>query len=67
MKVKNLIDERVHVYYWKDKINCAMTTLKILGEIFSIDLDPQVSNSAIGLNGAGRYQAQCGLVEGALI
>ncbi len=67
MNVKNLIDKRVHDYYWKDNINCAMTTLKILGEIFSIDLAPQVLNSAIGLFGAGGYQAQCGLVEGALM
>jgi len=28
MNVKNLIDKRVHDYYWKDNINCAMTMLK---------------------------------------
>ena len=58
MNVENLIDKRVHDYYWEDNINCAMTTLKILGEIFSFDLAPQVLNSAIGLFGAGGYQAQ---------
>ena len=50
MNVKNLIDKRVCDYYWKDNINCAMTTLKILGEIFSIDLAPQVLNLAIDLS-----------------
>ena len=50
MNVKNLIDKRVHNYYWNDNIDCAVTTLKILGEIFSIGLAPQVLNSAIGLS-----------------
>ena len=54
-------------YYWKDDIKCAMCTLKILGEVFLIDLTSQVLDSAIGLNGAGNYQAQCGLVEGTLM
>ena len=67
MNVKNLIDKRVHDYYWNDNIDCAVTTLKILGEIFSIGLETQVLNSAIGLFGAGGYQAQCGLVEGTLM
>ena len=67
MDIKTLVDKRVHDYYWKDNIDCAITTLKILGEIFLIDLEPQVLNSAIGLFGAGGFQAQCGLVEGALM
>ena len=54
-------------YYWKDDINCVMCTLGILGEVFSIDLTPQVLDPAIGLNGTGKYQAQCGLVEGTLM
>jgi len=36
MNVKNLIDRRVHNYYWKGNIDCAVTTLEILSEIFSI-------------------------------
>jgi len=67
MQIEKFIDQRVHDYYWKDDINCAMCTLKMLEEVFSIDLTPQVLDSAIGLNGAGKYQAQCGLVEGALM
>jgi len=41
--------------------------LKILGEVFGIDVHPQVYNCAVGMHGAGNYGAQCGLVEGALM
>jgi C_GCAxxG_C_C family probable redox protein len=44
-----------------------VTTLKVLGEIFSIEIQPQVFDAAIGLPGAGRFGAQCGLVEGSLM
>jgi len=33
-----LVRERVHTYYWRDDINCAITTLKILSERFGIEL-----------------------------
>jgi hypothetical protein len=62
-----LVQERVHTYYWRDDINCATTTLKILSEKFEIKLHDQVIDSALGMHGAGGYQAQCGLVEGALM
>jgi len=61
------INKKVHKYYWQGNVNCAITILKILSQIFEIELNSQVTNSAIGLNGAGRYGAQCGLVEGALL
>ena len=67
MDIKTFVDKRTHDYYWRDNINCTITTLKILEEIFSINLQPQVLDSALGLHGAGGYQAQCGLVEGALM
>ena len=67
MDEKEIIHRRVHDYYWKDDINCAKTTLKILAEIFEVPLKDQVLDSATGLHGAGRYDAQCGLVEGALM
>ena len=54
-------------YYWKYDLNCATTNLKILSEIFSVPLSDQVINAAIGMHGAGKYGAQCGLVEGTLM
>ncbi len=67
MKTVELIGERVHDYYWKEDLNCATTTLKVLAEIFDIELDFQVIASAVGMHGAGKFGAQCGLVEGSLM
>ena len=56
----------MHDYYWKQDLNCAVTTLKILSELFHIDIHPQVMEAAFGLN-AGRSATQCGLIEGSLM
>jgi len=64
--MQNLINERVHEYYWKQDLNCAITTLNILSELFCVEIHPQVIEAAFGLN-AGRRGTQCGLVEGALL
>ena len=61
------ICQKVHCYYWDEDVNCATTMLKILSEIYQIQLDNQVINAAIGMHGAGGYGAQCGLVEGSLM
>lgn len=60
------IDTRIQLYF-DEGYNCAASMLKILGEIYSIDLNQQTLDAAIGMHGAGRYGAQCGLVEGALM
>ena len=65
--MKELIQSRVHQYYWEEDLNCAATMLNTLGEIFDVGLHPQVIEAAIGMHGAGRYGAQCGLVEGSLM
>ena len=66
--IKNkIIKSKVHNYYWRDNINCATTTIKILSEVFKIKINQQVIDSALGMHGAGEYGAQCGLVEGALM
>jgi len=67
MDRETLVRDRVHTYYWRDDLNCAVTTLKILSEHFSVDIHQQVIQSAAGLHGAGFYGAQCGLVEGGLM
>ncbi|MGB3209397.1 MAG: C-GCAxxG-C-C family protein [Desulforhopalus sp.] len=65
---KNLfVVERVFECYWTDDINCATTTLRILSEFFEIELSSQVIDAAVGMHGAGKYGAQCGLVEGSLM
>lgn len=57
----------MHEYYWERDWNCAVTTLRILSEVFEVPLDQQVLEAALGMHGAGGYRAQCGLVEGALM
>lgn len=61
-----LINTRVHDYYWREDLSCAVTTLKILSELFYKELQPQVLDAAFGLN-AGRCGSQCGLLEGTLL
>lgn len=65
--MKELIETRVHHYYWDQDLNCAETMLKILAELFSLEINSQVFHSSIGMHGAGKYGAQCGLVEGSLM
>lgn len=59
--------KRVQEFNRKQGFNCAQTTLMVLSEKFRIKLEPQIISGSTGLNGAGRYRAQCGLVEGMLI
>lgn len=61
------VSKRVENYYRKQHLNCAQTSLLILAEKFEIKLNPQILDGATGLNGAGQYRAQCGLVEGVLM
>lgn len=42
-------------------------TLKLLDEVYNVSLNDQVLEAAHGMNGAGRYGAQCGLVEGMIM
>lgn len=59
--------QRVHDLYWNRNFNCARTMLACLGERFDIFIEPQTLQAATGMHGAGRFRAQCGLVEGALM
>ena len=67
METTTLVLERVHEYYWRYDWTCAVTTLRVLAEVFDVPLADQVLAAAVGMHGAGGYRAQCGLVEGALM
>jgi len=67
MEREDNIYEIVRKCYWEEDINCAAATLKILSSKFGVALSNQVLDSALGMHGAGRYGAQCGLVEGMLM
>ena len=59
--------KRVHELYFDKDFNCARTMLICLCESRGIELAPQTLDAAIGMHGAGRFRAQCGLVEGTLM
>lgn len=61
------IRQRVHELYYGIDMNCARTTLTILGELLDVKIEEQTMDAALGLHGAGGFRAQCGLVEGALM
>lgn len=67
MENTSAIKERVHEYYWQYDFNCATTMLKILAELFEIEILPQTYDAVVAIPGAGRYGAQCGLVSGAIM
>lgn len=67
MENTEFIEQRVKQYYWVEALNCATTTLKVLSELYNIELAQQVIDSSLGMHGAGKYGAQCGLVEGTLL
>lgn len=67
MDLRERVRDRVHDCYWAHDWNCAVTTLRILSEVFEVPLNQQVLEAALGMHGAGGYRAQCGLVEGALM
>ncbi len=59
--------ERVHYFYHEAGINCAVGTLSLLSDIFDVKLQEQVYDSALAMHGAGKYGAQCGLLEGGIM
>ena len=67
MELKEFISKKVAEYYWKDDINCAATTLKILSEIFKTPLNNQIISSVLAMPGAGQCGALCGLVSGSIM
>jgi len=61
------LNELIHSLYHDKDHNCAITTLICLGQEFGVEINQQVLDAAIVMNGAGRFRAQCGLVEGVLM
>ena len=66
-KINEFIETKVNKYYDKFDYNCATASLLTLSDFFDLELHQQVIDSALGMHGAGRYGAQCGLVEGSLL
>jgi len=65
--IAKFVKEQVSQCYWKHDRNCATTVLYILSEIFEIQFNKQTFDAALAMHGAGKYGAQCGLVEGTIM
>ena len=66
-EIREHVEKQVRSFYWEQDLNCATSNLELLSERFGVELNPQVIDAALGMHGAGRYGAQCGLVEGGLL
>lgn len=66
-KIMEQMRDHVQECYFGHDYNCAHTMLTALAQFFETDLSPQLLQAAQGMHGAGKYGAQCGLVEGALM
>lgn len=66
-KIMEQMRDHVQNSYFGHDYNCAVTMLTALAQFFETELSPQLLLAANGMHGAGRFGAQCGLVEGALM
>ncbi len=66
-ELREHVAAKVHGFYWNQDLNCATSNLLLLAEQFEVALSTQVLDAALGMHGAAKYGAQCGLVEGGLL
>lgn len=66
-KILEQMRDHVQECYFGHDYNCAHTMLTALAQFFETELSPQLLLAAQGMHGAGKFGAQCGLVEGALM
>lgn len=67
MCIDDAIVRAVRFCYWEKDYNCARTTLHTLSSLVALEIPPLLWAAAVGMHGAGRFGAQCGLVEGMLM
>lgn len=64
---ETLVQQRVATYFVTGENNCAMTVLRVLGEVFEMPVTQPVIDAAQCMPGAGGVDHLCGLVAGALM
>jgi C_GCAxxG_C_C family probable redox protein len=67
VEYEKYIEDQVHYFYHEAGVPCGVATIRLLSEIFEYEINNQVLDSAVGMVGAGKYGAQCGIVEGGLM
>lgn len=66
-RVRDFVAAGIKQAYRGEDIPCVPASLRILGQLYGIEITGEVYAACWGLNGAGMYGAQCGLVEGPLM
>ena len=67
MRIEDVVREKAHRCFWERNFNCAMTSVAVFSDLFPVNLDVQIFDAVIGMNGAGKFGAQCGIVEATLM
>ena len=65
--IENLVRQRIDTLFSTGENNCAMTVLRVYGEVFETPVDAQVIDAAWCMPGAGGVKHLCGLVGGAVM
>jgi len=67
MELQEYIARRVEQEYHDLDTPCTPTTIKILSEVFKLELPKELVELSFALSGISKHGAQCGLVEGVLV
>lgn len=67
MLIEDVIQTRVRQYFVEGDNNCAMTVMRVLGEVLETPITPEVIAAAGVMPGAGGVEGLCGLFSGALM
>jgi len=66
--LEELVTARVENMYHDQELSCVHAVLKILAELFDIEVTEQIFAASAGMyGGGGEYGAQCGLVQGGIL
>lgn len=68
MTLEELVAKRIDVYYGEPKLSCVHAMLKILAEVFQVDVSREIYDASAGMaGGGGRFGGQCGLIQGGIL
>jgi hypothetical protein len=65
--ILDFVNNRIEEEYHDLETPCSSTTIKILAELFQVEIDDQVYISADALSGQHQYNPVCGLLNGSLM
>lgn len=68
MTLEDLVRKRIEHYYHDLDLSCVHSTLKVLSEVFEVELSQETYDTSAGMaGGGGLYGGQCGLIQGGVM